>query len=129
MNPDLLTQIASFFSSHLGPNWLMIVLGGIYLMLPANSPIKAFLNKLIGGIVPAPGPGPTPGPTPLVPVVPVPGPTPGPGPLPLVTTIAQLIALVQQLHLLGRHDEAEKVTQTIGFLAAPAPAATTTVAK
>ena len=46
----------------------------LYAMLPANSPIKAFLNKIIGGILPQPNPpGPVP-PGPVGPVIPVPTP-------------------------------------------------------
>ncbi len=59
-------------------NWQIVSIGValLYAMLPANSPIKAFLNKIIGGILPQPGPTPTP--------VPGPGPIPVPGPVPVV---------------------------------------------
>ncbi len=60
-------------------NWQLVAIGVglLYAVLPANSPIKAFLNKFIGVIVPphpAPGPTPVPGPGPVP--VPVPGPIP-----------------------------------------------------
>jgi len=61
--------------------WLMankeiVMIGAmlLYAVLPANSPIKAFLNKIIGGIIPTPTPTP----------IPNPDPNPTPNPVPVV---------------------------------------------
>jgi len=63
--------------------WLLankeIVMIGVmllYAVLPASSPIKAFLNKIIGVIMPQPTPGPQPNPNDPNPPVPVPVPGP-----------------------------------------------------
>lgn len=65
----------------------MLIIAGIYLILPANSPIKQFIGKILGPILgpiigpqPTPVPGPTPTPVPLGPT-----PVPGPGPFPFPT--------------------------------------------
>jgi hypothetical protein len=73
-------------------NWQIVSIGAalLYALLPANSPIKAFLNKIIGGILP---PQPTPGPTP----VPGPGPAPVPVPIPIGPAGLDWQALLQLL--------------------------------
>lgn len=45
-------------------SWIMVGLGVVYFLLPATSPIKAWINKLIGGTVNPPNPNPNPNPTP-----------------------------------------------------------------
>lgn len=53
--------------------WFLVGIVVVYAILPATSPIKVWINKLIGGII-----NPTPTPTPA------PGPTPTPTPAPVV---------------------------------------------
>lgn len=79
----------------------------IYAMLPANSPIKAFLNKLIGGIVtPTPTPTPSPGPTPI------PTPTPVPG-IDLSTILQLLMNLLLKAKAAGDTKTQEALMATI----------------
>ena len=76
------------FIKGIDAQWWLIIAGVVYLILPANSPIKAFINRILGPILgPIINPTPTPGP------VPGPVPTPGPGPVPGfdISTLLQLL--------------------------------------
>ncbi len=86
----------------------------IYAILPANSPIKAFIQKLIGGILP---PQPAPGPTPT------PGPTPAPGPIDLTTLMQLLMNLLLKAKASGDTKTQEAVLTTIDAVQAEQMAA------
>lgn len=84
--------------------WIMIALA-VYLILPANSPIKAFINKILAGIL---KPGPTPGPTPE------PGPGPAPNPTFDLNTILQLLMnLLLKAKASGDTKQQEAILSTI----------------
>jgi len=93
--------------------WLLIGLG-IYLILPANSPIKAFLNKIIGPIL---GPILNPTPTPPGPG-PVPGPTPAPGPVDLTMLLQLLMNILLKAKAAGDTKTQDAVLETINAVQA-----------
>lgn len=78
----------------------------LYAMLPATSPIKAFINKLIGGIF---NPAPTP-----------PGPVPGPAPGPFdISTLLQLLMnILLKAKAAGDQKTQDAVLETINAVQA-----------
>lgn len=83
--------------------WILIALV-VYMIIPANSPIKAWINKLIGGLFPTPTPTPGPGPTPT------PGPVPG---LDLTTLLQMLMNLLLKAKAAGDTKQQEAILATI----------------
>ena len=86
--------------------WLMIA-AVVYMILPANSPIKAFLNKIIagiGGIINPPSP--------------TPGPTPTPGPLDLTTLLQLLMNILLKAKASGDQKTQDAILETINAVQA-----------
>ena len=93
--------------------WVLIALG-VYLILPANSPIKAFINKIIGPIL---GPIINPTPTPPGPG-PTPGPVPSPGPIDLTTLLQLLMNILLKAKAAGDTKTQDAVLETINAVQA-----------
>lgn len=89
----------------------IVILGAliVYAILPANSPIKLFLQKFIGGIV---GPQPVPGPNPN------PNPTPSPLPTDLSGIIQMLVSLLMNAKATGNKELEDATTKVIASVQA-----------
>lgn len=88
---------------------ILIGIMAVYMLLPPTSPIKAFINKFIGGIFNPPAPGPVP-----------PGPTPGPtpGPIDLTTLLQLLMNILLKAKASGDTKTQDAVLETINAVQA-----------
>ena len=101
------------FLKNLDMNTILLIVGVVYLILPADSPIKAFLNKILSILSPNPTPGPTPGPGPVVPN----------GPIDVSTLLQLLMSILLKAKATGDTKLQESVLSTIEAVQAEQAAA------
>lgn len=103
------------FLKNLDMNTILLIVGVVYLILPADSPIKAFLNKILSILSPNPTPGPTPGP--------LPGPVVPNGPIDVSTLLQLLMSILLKAKASGDAKLQESVLSTIEAVQAEQAAA------
>lgn len=101
------------FLKNLDMNTILLIVGVVYLILPADSPIKAFLNRILSILSPNPTPGPTPGPGPVVPN----------GPIDVSTLLQLLMSILLKAKATGDTKLQESVLSTIEAVQAEQAAA------
>jgi len=101
------------FLKNLDMNTILLIVGVVYLILPADSPIKAFLNRILSILSPNPTPGPTPGPGPIVPN----------GPIDVSTLLQLLMSILLKAKATGDTKLQESVLSTIEAVQAEQAAA------